>query len=253
VATAAAVTVLVTATLGGSTPGSGPQMATEPPAPTPTSAPPTEAPLDPDARGWWSMPASTMAQELDSRLPEGMQLTDAEIRNTDPAPGEPIREMEGYLTAVLRPAEGGPGKINMVFYAPTSGDPAPDAPSGGVPSTYSESDSDGDTTVYIEGPATTERTTCDPQWLNAPPEDCTELTDDAGEPIGRVLDTTVGGVRSLSVDLLTADGGVLLVNVANTLDDKWPDGATPSAEDLPLDLAALRAIAEDPVWTSYQP
>ncbi len=60
-------------------------------------------------------------------------------------------------------------------------------------------------------------------------------------------------MRSLSVDLLTADGGVVLVNVANTLDDKWPDGAAPSADDVPLDLDALRAIAEDPVWTAYQP
>ena len=107
--------------------------------------------------------------------------------------------------------------------------------------------------MYVQGPTTTERTTCDPDWLNTPIENCTELTNDAGEPIGRVLDSTVGGVRSLSVDLLTADGGVVLVNVANTLDQKWPDGATPSAEDVPLDLAALRAIAEDPVWTAYQP
>jgi hypothetical protein len=253
VAAAAAVTALVTASLGGGTPSTGPQVATQPPAPTPSSAPPTDAPLDLDAPGWWSMPASTMALELASRLPDGMQLTDVETVNTDRAPGEPRRELEGYLTGVLRPAEGGPGKINMVFYSPAEGEPAPDASSGGVPSTFTETDADGNVTAYVQGPTTAERTTCDPEWLNTPIENCTELTNDAGEPIGRVLDSTVGGVRSLSVDLLTADGGVVLVDVANTLDDKWPDGATPSADDVPLDLDTLRAIAEDPVWTSYQP
>jgi hypothetical protein len=253
VAAAAAVTALVTASLGGSTPNTGPQVATEPPAPAPSKVPPTDAPLDPDARGWWSMPARIMALELASRLPDGMRLTDAEIVNTDPGPGEPRREMEGYLTGALRPAEGGPGKINMVFYPPAAGEPAPDLSTGGVPSPHTEVDADGDVTVYVEGPTTTERTTCDPDWLNTPIENCTQLTNDDGEPIGRVLDSTVGGVRSLSVDLLTADGGVVLVNVANTLDEKWPDGATPSAEDVPLDLAALREIAEDPVWTAYRP
>jgi hypothetical protein len=258
VAAAAAVTALVTASLGGSTPSTGPQVATDPPAPTPSRVPPTDAPLDPDARGWWSMPARIMALELASRLPDGMRLTDAEIVNTDPAPGEPRQAMEGYLTGVLRPAEGGPGKINMVFYAPAAGAPVADAPepggsTGGEPSLHTETDADGDLTMYVEGPTTTERTTCDPEWLNTPVENCTELTNDDGEHIGRVLDSTVGGVRSLSADLLTADGGVVLVNVANTLDDKWPDGATPSAEDVPLDLAALREIAEDPVWTAYQP
>jgi hypothetical protein len=253
VAAAAAGPVVDPASLGAGNPSTGPQVATQPPAPGPSSAPPTEAPLDLDAPGWWSMPATTMALELASRLPDGMQLTDAETVNTDPAPGEPTREMEGYLTAVLRSAEGGPGKINMVLYSPAAAAPAPDVSTGGVPSPLTETDADDNATVHVEGPTATERTTCDPEWLNTPIENCKELTDDAGEPIGRVLDSTVGGVRSLSVDLLTADGGVVLVNVANTLDDKWPDGATPSADDVPLDLATLRAIAEDPVWTAYQP
>ena len=253
VVAAAAVTALVTVSLGGGAPSTGSQVATEPPAPAPSRVPPTDAPLDPDARGWWSMPARTMALELASRLPDGMRLTDAEIVNTDPAPGEPTRELEGYLTGVLRPAEGGPGKINMVFYSPAAGEPAPDVSTGGVPSPHAETDADGHVAMDASGPTATERTTCDPDWLNTPIENCRQLTNDAGDPIGRVLDSTVGGVRSLSVDLLTADGGVVLVNVANTLDQKWPDGATPSAEDVPLDLAALRAIAEDPVWTAYRP
>ena len=59
-------------------------------------------------------------------------------------------------------------------------------------------------------------------------------------------------MRSLSVDLLTADGAVIMINVANTLADKWPTGATPSADEVPLDLAELRAIAENPIWTSYE-
>lgn len=254
VAAAAAVTALVTASLGGGTPSTGPQTATQPPAPStapptkapsglPSSATPTDAPTDLDEPGWWSMPASTMALELASRLPGGMRITDAETVNTDRAPGEPKRELEGYLTAVLRPAEGGPGKINVVFSSPAISAPPPPP----------ETDAEGNVTAYGGQPSATERTSCDPEWLNTPLENCRELTNDAGEPIGRVLDSTVGGVRSLSVDLLTADGGVVLFNVANTLDQKWPDGATPSAEDVPLDLATLRAIAEDPVWTAYQP
>ena len=42
------------------------------------------------------------------------------------------------------------------------------------------------------------------------------------------------------------------IDVANTLDDKSPDGATSSAEEVPLTEAQLRRIAEDPVWTSYR-
>jgi len=242
VAAAAAVTALLTASLGGSTPSTGPQVATEPPAPAPSRVPPTDAPRDADARGWWSMPARIMALKLASRLPDGMQLTDAEIVNTEPAPGEPRRELVGYLTGVLRPAEGGPGKINMVFSPPSTGEPVPPP----------QTDADGNISVFAQGPTPSEMTTCDPDWVTDP-EECRQLTDADGNPIGRVLDSTVGGVRSLSIELLTADGGVVMANVANTLDEKWPDGATPSAEDVPLDLAALRQIAEDPVWTEYQP
>ncbi len=151
--------------------------------------------------------------------------------------------MKGYLVAVLRPAEGGPGKVNMVFYPPSSGEPVPPP----------QTDEDGNVTARtLQDPTPTEMTTCDPDWITNP-DDCTEITDADGNPIGRVLDSTGGGVRSLSIDLLTADGGVVMVNVANTLADKWPTGATPSATEVPLDLPALRAIAENPVWTSFEP
>ncbi len=79
------------------------------------------------------------------------------------------------------------------------------------------------------------------------------IRDDAGQVIGRILDTTVNGVRDLSVTLVTPDDGTVMIDVANTLSDKWPDGATATSPDVALSLAQLRAIAENPVWTSYQP
>lgn len=249
--TAAAVTTVVVATLGSGAPSADTDFATQPPAPKsserltglPSLAP--DGPNDPfpdDPPGWWDMPAGIMATELSALLPDGMRLTDAETTNTDRAPGEKLAEMEGYLTAILRPAEGGPGKVNMVFYPPSAGEPVPPP----------QTDEDGNMTAYAQGPTPTEMTTCDPDWI-ANPDDCTEITDADGNPIGRVLDSTGGGVRSLSIDLLTDDGGVVMVNVANTLADKWPTGATPSATEVPLALPALRAIAENPVWTSFEP
>jgi len=258
VATAAAIAAVVVASLGSSAPSVDTGFTTQPPsAPKATgngngdgdqSGLPSPGPDDvewsyPDhPDGWWNMPATTMATELAELLPDGMQLTDAETTNTDRAPGEAERELEGYLTAVLRPAEGGPGKVNMIFSPPNSGEPVP--PPETLP--------DGGMRMFGQGPTPAEMTSCDPDWI-VNPEDCTEILDADGNPIGRVLDSTGNGVRSLSVELLTADGAVVMINVANTLADKWPAGATASAEEVPLDLAELRAIAENPVWTSYQP
>ena len=254
VATAAAVTAIVVATLGGGSTSAETDFATQPSAPKASangngdqSGLPSPGPDDvewtyPDRPdGWWNMPATTMAAELAELLPEGMELTDAETTNTDRAPGEAKRELEGYLTAVLRPAEGGPGKVNMIFSPPNSGEPVPPV----------ETLPDGNMRMFGQDATPAEMTSCDPDWI-ANPEDCTEILDDDGNPIGRVLDSTGNGVRSLSVDLLTADGAVIMINVANTLADKWPTGATPSADEVPLDLAELRAIAENPVWTSYE-
>lgn len=258
VAAAAAVTAIVVASLSSSPTTAGTDVATEPSAPKASadgngngngdqSGLPSPGPDDvewtyPDRPdGWWNMPATTMATELAELLPDGMQLTDAETTNTDRAPGEAKRELEGYLTAVLRPAGSGPGKVNMIFYPPNSGEPVP--PPETLP--------DGGMRMFGQGPTPAEMTSCDPDWI-VNPEDCTEILGTDGNPIGRILDSTGNGVRSLSVELLTADGAVVMINVANTLADKWPMGATPSADEVPLDLAELRAIAENPVWTSYE-
>lgn len=253
VAAAAVVAALVAANLGGGSPSTEPQVATQGPptpkasekisglpSPGPDEWPDDRFPEDPE--GWWDMPATMMAAELAALLPEGTRLTDAETTNTDRAPGEKLAEMEGYLTAVLRPAEGGPGKVNMVFYPPTTGGPVPPP----------QTDADGNVRVFATGPTPIEMVTCDPDWIENP-ENCTEIPDADGNPLARVLDSTGNGVRSLSLDLLTAEGGVLMINVANTLADKWPTGATPSADEVPLNLATLREIAENPVWTSYEP
>lgn len=174
---------------------------------------------DPGPKGWWSMPASTMVDELRKLLPEGMRLTDPIIKNEDRAPSEPLREMEGYLIATLRPETGGPGKANLMLYRP---DPA-------------------------RG-----RLSCSVESVNDP-GDCRLLKSPGGTVVGRVLDSTAGQVRALTIDLSTADGGVVMVSVANSLDEKWPEGASASADKVPLSLAQLRRIAESPVWTSYRP
>ena len=121
--------------------------------------------------GWWNMPATTMAAELAELLPEGMELTDAETTNTDRAPGEAKRELEGYLTAVLRPAEGGPGKVNMIFSPPNSGEPVPPV----------ETLPDGNMRMFGQDATPAEMTSCDPDWI-ANPEDCTEILDDGRQP-----------------------------------------------------------------------
>lgn len=222
-----------------------PESKTEPrtggePSPGPSEIPSGSTSQPPE--GWWSMPASTMATELRKLLPEGMRLTGPETTNADRAPGEPLHELEGYLTATLRPATGGPGKVNMVFYAPDDGVPAP------PPST----DADGNVDMFLDDQAQAQRLSCGPDAVTRP-EDCEQLKAADGTVIARVLDSTVGGVRSLGIDIATADGGIVMVNVANTLDQKWPDGATASADAVPLTLAQLRSIAENPVWTSYRP
>lgn len=202
------------------------------------------SPATPDVvpEGWWSMPATTMADELRELLPDGMRLTNPITTNDDRAPGESLEEMTGYVIATLRLESGGPGKVNMVFYPPDDNQPPP------PPST----DSEGNVDVFLDEQTQEQRLSCDPDAVTRP-ENCEQLKAADGTVIGRVLDSTVSGVRSLGIDLATDDGGVVMVNVANTLDDKWPDGASPSADEIPLTLAQLRRIAENPVWTSYRP
>ncbi|WP_067434306.1 hypothetical protein [Nocardioides jensenii] len=210
-----------------------------------------------DEDGWWSMPASEMAETLTSLLPGGVTLSDPELINTDRAPGEAKAEMEGYLVATLT-TEDGPGKVNLAF---SGGEPAgASTVDGGEesngPSWIGESQPDAESSegdpVEAAGPEGDARYNCDPTGVTNP-KDCTVIRDDAGQVIGRILDTTVNGVRDLSVTLVTPDDGTVMIDVANTLSDKWPDGATATSPDVALSLAQLRAIAENPVWTSYQP
>jgi hypothetical protein len=173
--------------------------------------------------GWWSMPAGRMVRVLEARLPDGMRLTDPVTTNTDRAPGEKLHELEGYLIATLVPRASGPGKVNVVLTPPPP-EPTP-----------------------VE-----EQLACAPDRV-ADGATCRLLHDGSGRVVGQVVDATVGGVRSLAVTVPGDDGGLVMVNVANTLDAKWPDGATPSSDRLPLSPARVRALAEDPAWTAYRP
>ncbi|KQZ67529.1 hypothetical protein [Nocardioides sp. Root151] len=221
---------------------------------------------DPDAPAWWSMPAGEMAETLADLLPAGVTLSDPVTTNTDRAPGEPLAEMEGYLVATLT-TEDGPGKVNLVL----TGDQSESASStegedgGSVPSTLNESDEvespEGEPDEVespegepeeVSGPAGTSHYDCSPE-SDTDPKHCTVIRDGDGRVIGRILDTTADGVRDLSITLVAPDNGTVMINVANTLSEKWPYGATPTAPDVALTLAQLRTIAENPVWTSYRP
>lgn len=242
VAAALAVAVPVAINSGGSTPGDNTSVAADPSK---------DAQPEPAAE-WWTMPASDMAAALSDRLPEGVTLSHPELTNADRAPGEPQMEPQGYLVARLTGPDG-PSKVNLVLDPPVEREWSATGRDG-LPSEATESDSvpADDDPVMMTGPSGPERYSCDPMWVNEP-DSCTVIKDEDGTVIGRVLDLTVGGVRALGITLVTPDGGTVMVDIANTLDDKWPHGATPSSERLPLTLAQLRAIAEDPIWTSYVP
>ena len=116
VAAAAAVAALVTASLGGGAPSTGPQVATQPPAPSPEQrttgcrAPPRRTSTRSRGPPVVRLPATTMALELASRLPDGMQLTDVETVNTDRAPGETAPGAGGLPDRRAASGRGRPGQ-----------------------------------------------------------------------------------------------------------------------------------------------
>lgn len=195
----------------------------------------------PESEAWWDMPASEMAELLSSLLPEGVELSDPELVNTDAAPGEPEEEeeMTGYLVATLTTADG-PGKVNMVL----AGHEATKAVGTGE-----GKKSDPSMRSPVEKSAMGKaRYSCDPRWV-IDLDSCTVIKDDTGTVIGQVMDTTKNGVRDLGVTMAAPNGGTVMIDVANTLDNKWPDGATPSSPRVALTRAQLQAIASDPAWT----
>ena len=81
---------------------------------------------------------------------------------------------------------------------------------------------------------------------------CEVLRNAAGDEIGDVSTETDGGTTYHNADLLGPDGGALNLYVSDSTGDK-PGREDPSAEASVLTFEQVRALIQDPVWTSYQP
>ncbi len=197
----------------------GPDPAKEADVATDPSVPlPDPRPVDGQG-GWWDMPASQMLQRLEDATPDGRSYADPVLTNKgENGPGEPVAELRGWLGADVLADGATAGGINVVLYAPGQ-----DA----------------------------ERYTC-PGNLEAP-DRCTEITDDAGEVVGRTSVSKTGPVSVREVVLLREDGGVVYVAASNSADDKWGAASTPASDQVPFTMAELVDVAGDATWTTYQP
>jgi hypothetical protein len=191
-------------------------------------------------QGWWSMPASTMADHLREMLPRGTRIVALRTRSEEP--GDTPGEWQGFLVAHIdTPISSGPGGINLWVGSPDT------APPGAGPS--------GPVTPGADAPvAGSWRSSlrC-PGNLAKEPTSCEVLRDAAGHRVGRLARTDLGDVVLLSAVVRTTDGGIVAIDASNSTDDKWGLGSHTTADEPPLTLAQLRAIAADPVWTGYRP
>jgi hypothetical protein len=243
---AAACTAIVVATLGGSHDTAAPGYAGDPtptttpsqtPGPTPSQTPsqasgetPSQAPSagdpPPDTGdypppGWWDVPSRRMLMALRDVLPDGVSVTESDLY----LEGTTGRTMAtGALLGVLT-ASTGPGTFQVLLYPP---DPEVTSPEGGTPPLSDRIQCE----AYM--------TTCEP------------LLDPSGATIGRVSTDQERGTTYHEVMLLGPDGGALYFYVADSSGEK-PGYEPPSAESPPLSTDQLRALAQDPVWTDYDP
>lgn len=246
-AAAAVVTALVAASLSGGTATTGTDVATEPPsapAPTPTPAPSGGVPsagtgsglgdvYEPPP-GWWDAPGHLLAAQLQVALPDGVSVASSE-------------EDAGSILATLD-APAGPGGFQLLLYPP---DPERgEVPEG--PVTYTDGAGNEHTAVFATGPANRSRVQCGPQARYA--DSCREVLGDDGEPVGRLVTFLQdGAITFYEATWLGPDGGLVYLSVWNATDEKpGPDTPT-SAEVPPVTPDQLRDLAQDPVWTSYQP
>ena len=240
--------------MGGGSPSTDPGFATEPPAPAPTSSekPITGLPsLAPDGpgdafpdlpEGWWDAPADQLLEQLQDALPEGVVITDSELAPPDRAPGDPA-VYEGWLHATLD-GPAGPGGFEIILYMPDlEEDPGP------VVST--DADGDEHTQILLTGPSNERQIRCDRAGYA---DTCRQLTSEDGTIIGRVTTNLQdGAITFYEISLVGPEGGRIYMSAWNATDSK-PGPDTPSSATVPpLTLDELQALAEDSVWTSYQP
>ena len=183
------------------------------------------------------MPAAEMADHLIEMLPAGTRIVAMRTRSEEP--GDDHREWEGFLVAHIdTPASSGPGGLNLHVGLPApSRAPGTTAPvtMGAAAPVAASSRQDLRCTSYGE-----ELTSCE------------VLRDKQGRRIGRLARLDLGDVV-LSATVRMTDGGTMSIDASNSTDDKWGLGSATTADEPPLTLEQLRAIAADPVWTSYRP
>ncbi len=241
VAAAAVITALVAANLGGSAPSTGPEVATQPPPSTEGPAPDVPAPSDgPDAdpfpdfpEGWWDQPADQLLENLEEALPDGVEVVDGDAFLQDPGSG------------ITLSGPAGPGGFQVMLYMPDL-EEIPD------PVTTTDAAGNEGTAIMAEGRSNLTRVKCGHQARYT--DTCEEILNSDGVTIGRV-DTILqdGTITFYEATLLGPEDGLVYLSAWNAVDEKpGPDTPT-SAAVPPLTLEQLRAMVQDPAWTSYQP
>jgi len=188
----------------------------------------------PAAKGWWRMPAGEMLDALQRRLPDNLRITGYELTNIDKAPGEPTRELRGYLVVTVT-GDDGSGQVNIVLYAP-----AHDSTEG----TDQSQPTSGE-------PSNDDRLSCSGAAWSVVPDDCATTDSPDGTPRTLSYRNTEAGVTTVGARVRTNDGGLILVDAANSTQPKFT--APASAPQPPLTTEQLLELAQDPIWTSWSP
>lgn len=249
VAAVAAVAALTLPSLGGSG-GASPQFAGDPTtAPTPSpksreiSGLPSQVPEGSGVpiqmlEGWWSAPGTRLAEQLEQVLPEGVTLESVDT-TVEGLPAGSDAEMIGGLLGTLS-ASTGSGAFQIILYPPDL-DQVPD------PVTTTDAAGNEHTTATASSPALQNRIKCRGYMLR-----CDAIQDGAGEQVGRLTTSVESGTTYYEAMMLGPDGGALYFYVGDSTGEK-PGYEAPTAEAPPLTLEQLRILAEDPVWTRYEP
>ena len=250
-AVTAVVAAIVIPNLGGGSPRTEPDLATQPPAPsekspspsadgqTPSLAPEDGSPFPELPAGWWDMPSTEMVAVLEALLPEGVSVVEAETRRETGDPDDPWEPADGGLHGILEGPDG-PGTFQIILYGP---DPTelPD------PVTTTDAAGNEHTKAYGGSPTNRSRIKCRRYH-----DTCDPITDASGDQVGLVASNVERGTSYFDVALLGPDGGALYFFVADSTGEK-PGYEAPTADTPPLTPDQLRSLAEDPAWTSYTP
>lgn len=181
--------------------------------------------------GWWSRPGAQMLSELERLLPPGVTVTSS--RSTDGS-------VDGVLTG-----PSGSGRFQLMLQPPRPTSPAPVTTTG----------SDGSPATEVAGaqPSLRNQITCGtPARWSGTVMSCRILRDRAGAKTGVVATHLDGGTTYHFIELLGPDDGGLHFYVADSTGEK-PGYRAPTADAPPLTVTQVRALAQNPIWTTYQP